>query len=145
MQKNSRFAVAVHVLAGLAIAKMRKNDECIPSERIAWSVNTNPVVIRRILGRLQAAGWVTTQSGASGGSKLIEDPKNITLKDVYTAIENRSLLQGNIHHPNEDCPVGSQILPTLDGVLSQVEQAAKQELQETTIAQIAKSIARHIN
>lgn len=145
MVNNSRFAVAVHVLAGLAIVKMQKKDECIPSERIAWSVNTNPVVVRRILGRLQEAGLVASETGASGGSRLAGDPQKITLQDVYRAVEVPKQNLTKNHSPNQNCPVGARILPALEGVMNNVEDAVRRELQDTTIAEIAKDIMQYVN
>ena len=51
MAANSQFAVAVHILTLLA----RKSDEHVKSSCIADSVNTNPVVIRRLMGQLGQA------------------------------------------------------------------------------------------
>ncbi|MBV9496028.1 MAG: Rrf2 family transcriptional regulator, partial [Acidobacteria bacterium] len=48
MTQSSRFATAVHILTLLA----GENEEPLTSDYIAGSVNTNPVVIRRLLGIL---------------------------------------------------------------------------------------------
>ena len=75
---SSRVAVAVHVLAYLAW----KRHEAATSERIAASVNTNPVVVRRIVGALRNAGMVTVQPGVGGGAQLARTPRDITLLEV---------------------------------------------------------------
>ena len=75
---SSRVAVAVHVLAYMAW----KRSEAVTSERIAASVNTNPVVVRRIVGALRNAGMVTVQPGVGGGATLAREPHDITLLDV---------------------------------------------------------------
>ncbi|HEX8852924.1 MAG TPA: Rrf2 family transcriptional regulator, partial [Pyrinomonadaceae bacterium] len=82
MSANSRFAVAVHALTLLAWA----GEEPVKSEYLACSVNTNPVVIRRILCALARAGLVTSQTGASGGSRLARPAAEITLREVYRAV-----------------------------------------------------------
>ncbi len=46
---SSRFTVAVHILA---LIKIEKN-YALTSNQIAESVNTNPVVIRRLMGNLK--------------------------------------------------------------------------------------------
>jgi DNA-binding IscR family transcriptional regulator len=79
MAANSQFSMAVHVLTVLA----RHKDEKIKSEKIACSVNTNPVVIRRLLGQLSQADLVESQTGAAGGTRLARCPKEITLAEVY--------------------------------------------------------------
>src|SRR5437867_10727690 len=76
---NSRFAVAVHVLTLMAWA----DEEPLKSEQVAESVNTNPVVIRRMLCELAEAKLVVSQTGAMGGSKLARPAHQITLLDIY--------------------------------------------------------------
>jgi DNA-binding IscR family transcriptional regulator len=64
---NCRFTVAIHVLCLLAA----QHPQPLTSEFIAGSVNTNPVVIRRLLGSLRRAGLVKSQPGVSGGWELV--------------------------------------------------------------------------
>ena len=84
MQISSRFSVAVHVLSLLALPE--QDGVLLTSERMAGSVNTNPVVIRRILGQLKKAGLVEVRP-ASGGTFLTRQPAAITLLEVYRAVE----------------------------------------------------------
>ncbi len=62
-------------------------EEPLKSEQVAESVNTNPVVIRRMLMELAEAGLVVSQTGSLGGSRLANDPAKTTLLDVYQALE----------------------------------------------------------
>ena len=75
---SSKLSVGVHILTLLAI----KAGEPMTSAFIACSVNTNPVVIRRLLGLFREAGFVESKNGAGGGWLLVRDPKKITLVDV---------------------------------------------------------------
>ena len=109
MHTSSRFVVAVHILAGLAVARMIKKKECITSEFIASSVNTNPVVIRRILSTLRKAGLVTSQTGPDGGSRLARNPEQITLLEVYQTVEDGKLFHFHYSTPNQECPIGANI------------------------------------
>lgn len=88
MAANSRFAMGVHALSLLA----SDSERTMTSEEIAEGIDTNPVVVRRILASLQEAGLVTSQKGPRGGSRLAESPKKITLAQVYQAIEKRPFL-----------------------------------------------------
>ncbi|NIR51108.1 Rrf2 family transcriptional regulator, partial [candidate division KSB1 bacterium] len=101
------------------------------SDRIAWSVNTNPVVVRRVLGQLRKAGLVSSLPGASGGSKLKQEPEEITLADVFDAVRNGDD-QFNSHSPNPECPVRSNILPTLEEVFDKTQAAMKVQLKKVT-------------
>src|SRR6185436_14305093 len=83
MTGNSRFAVSVHMLAYLAY----RQGAAVPSAEIASSVDTNPVVIRRLLSALVKARLVNAQKGAAGGFSLASTPANISLLDIYRAVE----------------------------------------------------------
>ncbi len=72
---NSRLSVAVHILALLALNK----GQPLTSDYIARSVNTNPVVIRRLLGRLRRIGLVRSQGGIGGGWDLVRGADLISL------------------------------------------------------------------
>jgi Rrf2 family protein len=63
------------------------------SEEIARKLNTNPVVIRRVLSLLRQAGLVTSHKGPSGGSKLAKSGKAIRLGDIYRAVETVAVLR----------------------------------------------------
>src|SRR6266498_797814 len=101
MTGNSRFAVSVHVLSYLAY----KAGVQTTSAEIASSVDTNPVVIRRLLAALVKARLVVPQKGAAGGFSLASAPKNITLLDVYRAVETQTDLGLSRLAPNHKCPV----------------------------------------
>ena len=137
---NSRFAVAVHILAGLTIVKILNKEDSVPSERIAWSVGTNPVVVRRILGQLRKAGLVASSSGATGGSKIQGDPREITLLDIYRAVENGQASLFPRHTPNPSCPVGANVFAAVEPAFNRARLALQQALAKVTIEEIAREI-----
>jgi Rrf2 family protein len=115
-------------------------DEPVKSEYVASSVNTNPVVIRRVLCALAKARLVTSQTGAGGGSKLARSPKEITLLDVYRAVEEGKLFSLHPKPPSRECPVGVNILSVLEDVFEEVEEAVEQVLAKITMTQILHSV-----
>ena len=87
---NQKFATAVHILTNLAYsqcpkANPKQSGKLNNSDVIAESVNTNPVVIRRLIKYLTVAGLVKTTRGKAGGIQLSKDPRDITLKDIFCA------------------------------------------------------------
>jgi Rrf2 family protein len=136
MSTSSRFAVAVHVLTLMAWAE----DEPLKSEQVAESVNTNPVVIRRMLCELAESKLVVSQTGAMGGSKLALPPHQITLLDIYLAVESRGVFSLHRHPPNRHCPVGLNIGSVLNGVLDEVDSAVERVLANITIKDVVSSL-----
>ena len=136
MSTNSRFAVAVHVLSLMAWS----GEEPLKSEQVAESVNTNPVVIRRILKELAEAGLVVSQTGSLGGSRLANDPSETTLLDVYQALEYGGVFSLHRAPPSRDCPVGVNIETVLGDVLLEVDTAVERVLQNITINDIVRRL-----
>src|SRR3954447_3136469 len=100
MAASNQFSMAVHVLTLLE----RADGAALKSESIAGSVNTNPVVIRRLLGQLAQAGLVASQSGAHGGTRLAQTADDILLSNVYKAVCCGEIFA--LHEsPSQDCPV----------------------------------------
>jgi Rrf2 family protein len=136
MSTNSRFAVAVHVLSLMAWS----GEEPLKSEQVAESVNTNPVVIRRMLKELAEAGLVVSQTGSLGGSRLANDPAKTTLLDVYQALEYRGVFSLHRQPPSRDCPVGVNIETVLGDVLLEVDSAVERVLQNITINDVVRRL-----
>ena len=140
MQISSRFTIAIHVLTAIDIFK---EDFKTTSELLASSVHTNPVVIRRILQQLKAADLIEVARG-SGGASLKKPPAQITLLDVYHAVD--CVESGELFHfhenPNEMCPVGRNIHAVLDGKLMKMQEALENEMKKTTLADILDETRR---
>jgi Rrf2 family protein len=139
MSANSKVTVASHALAWMELSR-RLGSEVVTSEQIAESVNTNPVVIRRVLGELRKVGLVESRRGAGAGWSLIEDAGKITLLDVYQAVDAGPLLGMHSGQPNQECPVGVGIQPALQRVYDGLEGAVRSCLEQTTIGDILTDI-----
>ncbi len=137
MKISSRFTVGVHILSLLSI----DNHESCTSEWIAASVNTNPVVIRRLMGQLKKAGLVQVRSG-TGGAYLLKDLGEITLLDVYRAVE--VVEEGQLFHihedPNPNCPVGANIQAVLQLILQRAQHAMEQILADITMKELVTEL-----
>jgi len=137
MAANSRFAVAVHALALLAL-----QDESPRSSReIADSVATNPVVIRRLLAQLTRAGIVESSHGAKGGFRMSRPAGKVTLYDVYRAVEEGGFF-ALPEKKNEKCPVACRMKEILDGVFARVESKVVPEMKRETLADVVRRISR---
>jgi Rrf2 family protein len=136
---NSQFAMAVHVLVMLA----KKTDENIKSERIAESVNTNAVVIRRLLCQLQQANLVVSQTGAAGGTRLAKSAGEISLNEIYKAVSTGEVFALHRQRPNQDCPVGKNIEAVLCNLQKEIDRAIEEKLSERTLQNVLEVIQQN--
>lgn len=142
MKISSRFSIAVHILS---ILKNNPSSLCT-SDYMAESVNTNPVVIRKIMSYLKQAGFVYVNRGP-GGAGLLKDLYEITLLDVYHAVnvvEEDKLF--HIHEkPNPDCPIGANIQAVLEIILIQAQSAMEEVLRNITMGQLFETLQEKMN
>jgi DNA-binding IscR family transcriptional regulator len=129
----------------MALVALNKN-LLSTSALIARSVNTNPVVIRRLIARLKAKGLLNVRAGA-GGAALSFAPGEITLLDVYNAVKTSedAVLFGIHKTPNPRCYVGRNILEALDGPLRDAQNALERRLASYTLLDIIRPIAEKSN
>lgn len=138
---SSRFTIAVHILS---IIQSNPPSICT-SEYMAGSVNTNPVIIRKVLAYLKKAGFVQVKRG-TGGAYLMKDLSEITLLDVYRAVdvvEEEKLFHFH-EKPNPKCPIGANIQLVLDVILVQAQEAMEQVLNSVTMKQLITSLEDQI-
>ncbi|MEL6921069.1 MAG: Rrf2 family transcriptional regulator [Pseudomonadota bacterium] len=131
MKRNSRLSLALHTLSHMA----GNPDEVRTSKTIAEHAGTNPVVVRRVLGRLREAGLLTAEKGHAGGWRLARPPESITLADVYLALDERLVAPNTDAHAT-DCSVEHALFQRVTTVLEDVEQSLVQRLSETSIAEV---------
>ena len=136
MKISSRFTVAVHILALVKV----EQSQPLTSSWIASSVNTN-VVIRRLVGKLKQANLIETQQG-SGGIQLRKPLTDITLLDVYQAVE--VVDEGELFQMHEDtnvnCVVGANIQSVLEIILLRAQDAMEGVLANVTMDDIVTDI-----
>ncbi len=136
MAISSRFIVSVHILTLLA----QSGGKPVTSEWIAGSANTNPAVVRKLLGLLSKAGLTTSQLGVGGGALLARPAAEITLLDVYRAVDEGELFALHHEQPNPACPIGRNIQTALLGTLTRAQRALEKELAVQTIAGVLDEV-----
>lgn len=137
MAANSQFSMAVHILTLLATA----GDENMKSECIAASVNTNAVVIRRILSQLNQAGLVASQTGAAGGTRLARDPGKISLCEIYKAVSCGEVFALHAKSPNQECPVGRNIEAVLCDLQKEIDKSVGEKLGQFSLAGVIDKVS----
>ena len=131
MQITSRFTVALHIFTCVEVFR---DEYKVTSDFLAGSINTNPVIIRKILTQLKNAGLIEVARG-TGGITVTKPLNEITFYDVYEAIE--PVENGDLFHfhenPNPECPVGRNIHALLDQKLQAIQSAMEDEMKRYSI------------
>lgn len=125
--------MATHIMTALAV-----KDEKLNSGYLADSLNTNPVVVRRILSELQKAGLLMTESGRSGGARLARNAKTISLYEVYAAVDEGELFAYNPNDPNKKCSLSCKMKAVLMPVFEAANDALADKLRKIKLSDLVE-------
>lgn len=132
MKRNSRLSLALHTLSHMA----GDPDRMRTSSDIAEHAGTNPVVVRRVLGKLREAGLLTSEKGHAGGWRLARPPHGITLADVYLALDERLVSGNNQNDVPSLCSVETGLQTRVAEVLKEIEESLVDRLRSTSITDV---------
>ncbi|MFC6273935.1 Rrf2 family transcriptional regulator [Levilactobacillus tangyuanensis] len=135
MRYSHKLSDAVHILAYVAIY----HDDDLSSAAIAASIESNPALVRRLMGALRRAELLTTQQG-SATPQLARPADRISLLDVYHAVEADTPLLHVDDKTNPACIVGGNIQATLRGAYAEVQDAAERQMAAITLASLIVDI-----
>ncbi|MEP2773062.1 MAG: Rrf2 family transcriptional regulator [Fulvivirga sp.] len=130
MRASTKYATAVQI----CIFLKHMPDQVLSSTTIAKSVNTNPVVIRRLIQELRNHGIIASSSGTKGGFYLAKEASAINLWDIYLATRDEEFFKRPKVNP--ECVVSSNLKALVYDVFGEAEEAMKSKLQQTTIADL---------
>jgi len=131
MRISVKCSSAVHILLMITVLSDSKK---ITSEFLASSVGCNPVDIRKLLSSLKKAGLIDIPRG-TGGATLKRAPKDITLLDIYSAVDSTSLneLIGIHTHTEPRCLFGRNINRLLADPYTQIGDAVRGTMSSITL------------
>lgn len=136
MAVNTQFSIAVHLLAGLAC----REGQDTTSGHLAQSVNTSPSFVRRTLAKLSKADLVETTTGKSGACRLARKPGQISLLDVYRAVDAPKAFAIHTYAPQKPCAVSCNIKLALENALAKTQQAMETGMAKITLADIVHDL-----
>lgn len=135
---NTQFSIAIHLMAGLGYG-VRPD---LTSTDLASSVNACPSFVRRILSKLSKAGLVRTMRGKSGTCQLARSAGEITLLDIYEAVEAPKVFAVHSYPAQNLCPVSCGFKPMIDRVLEKAQLSFEETLAKTTLADVIEEIRK---
>jgi Rrf2 family protein len=142
MRVSTRFPIAIHALMLIsAFAGHRK----VNSNFVSASTGVNAVVIRNIFIQLKKAGLISVSPGP-GGTTLAKLPEQISLWDIYAAVEAERIEDIFKFHENISpyCPIGSNIYELLYSHLDDAVKALKEELSGVTLADLIVELHQRV-
>ncbi len=134
MKYSTKLSDAIHMLAFIYINP--KND--LSSATIAFSIHTNASYVRQLMMALRKAGILSSSQGQAKPG-LTRELKDITLFDMYQAIEGTKPLLHLDTNINPDCNVGVNIHYALREYYQKVQDAAEEEMKRITMEDVVKS------
>src|SRR3954466_7694987 len=132
MKRDSRLSGVLHVLLHMA-----QQPGPFTSEVLAKSMDTNPVVIRRIMAGLRDQGYVRSEKGHGGGWTLACDLAKVTLRDIYNALGGPKLLAIGNRTEAPGCLVEEAVNAALDRSFQDAEALLLARLGEVTLAKLS--------
>jgi DNA-binding IscR family transcriptional regulator len=132
MKRDSRLSGVLHVLLHMA-----ESDGPVTSEALARAMNTNPVVVRRIMAGLREGGFVRSEKGHGGGWTIARDLAVVTLRDVYVAIGEPELLAMGNRTEAPGCLVEQAVNAALNDAFHDAEALLLERFGAVTLAQLS--------
>lgn len=87
MSYSTAFSQAVSIMLYVHVKIKDEHFEYLSTKRIAESLNIPAPTATKVIRKLNAAGLLNSKIGNDGGMSLTRDIKDITLFDVFTAVE----------------------------------------------------------
>jgi len=138
MPVSTQFSIGVHLMAGLGYAPTGE----VTSTHLAASVNTSPSFVRRILAKLSKANLVSTTMGKTGSCSLARNPAEISLLDIYRAVEAPKAFVIHDYPEQKACAVSCAIKSSMDKVLSKTQLSMEESLGEISLADVIADLPK---
>ena len=139
MRRDSRLSGVLHVLLHMA-----EQDEPVTSEALAKAMDTNPVVIRRVMAGLRDQGYVRSEKGHGGGWTLARDLADVSLRDIYEALGQPALLAVGNRTEKPGCLVEQAVNAALTRAFDDAEAQLLSRLADVTLAQLSADFHKRL-
>jgi DNA-binding IscR family transcriptional regulator len=137
MKRDSRLSSVLH-----ALLHMAHTGQPMTSEVLARCMCTNPVVVRRTMGLLRRAGFVTSAKGQGGGWRLAVDLRDVTLRQLHEALGEPAVFAMGNRHENPHCLVEQAVNAVLDDAFAEAESLLMARFAAVTLADLAEDFSR---
>ena len=139
MRRDSKLSGVLHVLLHMAEATGP-----VTSETMAKMMQSNPVVIRRILAGLREQGFVNSEKGHGGGWQLSCDLDKVTLYDIYAALEAPAILAIGNRNESPSCLVEEAVNTMMDQAFGEAEALLLGRFRQVTLAELSQYLHQRL-
>ena len=139
MKRDSRLSGVLHCLLHMA-----ELGQPATSEWLAQAMQTNPVVIRRLMAGLRDAGFVSSAKGHGGGWRLSCSLTHTTLRDIHDALGAPELLAVGHREESPGCLVEQAVNAALEQAYRDAEAVLLARLGAVTLAALARDFHRRL-
>lgn len=140
MKYSTKLSDSVHILVFIALS----DNQTLSSADMAVSIQTNPAYVRQLMAKLKAAELIQGRRGQANPA-IVKPPKDITLLEIYRAVEGEKPLLHLDTHTNPDCGIGVNIQLALADYYARIQEHAEQEMQHITLQNIIDSYHQRTN
>lgn len=140
MATNTQFSIAVHLMIALGFGCDKKQTT---SSQLATSINTSPSFVRRILAKLSKANLVSTTTGKSGACLLAKKPEEISLLEIYKAVDAPQAFAIHDYPIQNSCWVSCNIESVMHKVLEKAQNSFEGSLEKTSLAEVIADIQKN--
>lgn len=132
MRRDNRLSGLLHVLLHMA----EHSGPCT-SDLLARFMDTNPVVIRRLMSGLRDRGYVQSAKGHGGGWTITCDLAEVTLGDIYKALGEPELLVIGNRSEAPTCLVEQAVNRALGKTFNEAEALLLSRFDEISLAELS--------
>lgn len=133
MKRDSKLSSVLHVLLHLA-----HSDRPMTSEQMAGMLDTNPVLVRRVLAGLRERGYISSERGHGGGWTVTCDLATVTLRDVYDAVGAPTVFAMGNRNEHSACLVEQVVNASLADAFQEAEALLVKRLGDVTLADLSR-------
>lgn len=137
MPVDNRLSRMLHVLI-----HMDQIGAPVTSETIGRMLDTNPVVARRTMAGLRAAGYLTSVKGHGGGWTLARPLDEVTLRDIHRALGSPRVFAIGLSDDDPDCLVERAVNAALEEAMTEAEQRLLERFGEVTLGSLSRDVSR---
>lgn len=140
MRRDSKLSSVLHVLLHLA-----HSDHPMTSEEMARFLDTNPVLVRRVLAGLRERGYISSNRGHGGGWSITCDLATVTLRDIYEAVGAPSFFAMGNRSEKTACLVEQSVNAALGNAFDEAEALLLRQLGDVTLADLSQDFNRRFD